>query len=256
MEHSPIAVHQGFVQLLAAYGNELDLVNDAKASYERESKALGPKEERLIHFLGTASPQHEAPFRGLVMKFRIKAPLMVARQWWKYVVASRHVDEQAGWNEASRRYVTDAVEFYVPQVWRSAPENRKQGSGGPIARHLADDASVLLLRRQATAQEDYRYAQEGLGICAEQARLFLPAYGLYISWHWTASLQAVAHFVNQRLEHSAQSEIREFALVVDTIASQQFPLAWKALRYDERAQLRAKIKELEAQLAAQEGIVL
>lgn len=238
---------KGLVQLLWTAGTDLDVVNDAKASFERSADALGPKEARLIQYLG--QEDHEAPFRGIVMKLRVRAPLLVARQWWKYVVASRHVEEQSSWNEASRRYVTDSVEFYVPEVWRGAPENRKQGSSGELRPFDSGYLTGLLKQRQAELLQNYEEALE-LGACAEQARLLLPAYGLYVSWHWLASLQAISHFVRQRLGHGAQSEIRDYALVVDRLAREAFPLAWAALMQDEKAALRARIVELERELEA------
>lgn len=238
---------KGRIELIDTFGTDLDVANDAKASFERFSIELGTREISLIRFLGIADPQHEAPFRGVGMKFRIKAPLMVARQWWKYVVASRHVDEQASWNEASRRYITDSVEFYNPAVWRSAPENRKQGSGKPLPDGIGLNLHVQLGQVQKDCAAIYERVLES-GACTEQARLFLPAYGLYVSWHWLASLQTVAHFVNQRLEEGAQAEIREYAVAIDHFAKMKFPNAWGALRYSEKEALKARIKELEAEL--------
>ena len=59
---------------------------------------------------------------------------MVARQWWKHHVASTHVEDQNGWNESSRRYITEEPVFYNPcyKKWRSKPDNNKQGSEGPV----------------------------------------------------------------------------------------------------------------------------
>lgn len=63
------------------------------------------------------------------------------------------------------------------------------------------------------------------GVCAEQARLFLPAYGLYVRWYWTASVQSVAHFLNQRLEHDAQKEIQEYAKAILSLIEPLFPVS-------------------------------
>ena len=64
-----------------------------------------------------------------------------------------------------------------------------------------------------------------MGIAAEQSRLFLPSYGMYVRWYWTSSLQGVAHFLSQRLEYDAQKEIQEYAKVVKTLAEEHFPVA-------------------------------
>jgi thymidylate synthase (FAD) len=68
-----------------------------------------------------------------------------------------------------------------------------------------------------------------VGVCAEQARLFLPAYGMYVRWRWTASLGAVMHFLHQRLEHDAQKEIQDFAKAVHALTAQHFPVTMETL---------------------------
>ena len=65
------------------------------------------------------------------------------------------------------------------------------------------------------------------GIAPEQARLFLTAYGMYVRWRWTISLHGLMHFLNQRLESDAQSEIREYAEEVKRQASLAFPETFK-----------------------------
>ena len=63
------------------------------------------------------------------------------------------------------------------------------------------------------------------GVCAEQARLFLPAYGMYVRWVWTASLQAVAHFLRLRLDEHAQKEIRDYAEAIKQLTAEKFPIS-------------------------------
>ena len=89
-------------------------------------------------------------------------------------------------------------------------------------------ATQALLELVDTAEKAYEKALE-IGICAEQARLFLPAYGLYVRWYWTASLAGVAHFLNQRLEHDAQKEIQDYAKAVKTLSQSKFPVSLKEL---------------------------
>lgn len=228
--------------------DDLTVVNAAYASTAQEAGALDPRQRRLIAYL--AEHGHTSPFRHAIVQLFIKAPLMVARQWFKSRVGSVHTpdsfeflgmwdgegndggfdDPLYAWNESSRRYVTSEPEFYVPAVWRSAPENRKQGSGGPVADLAQSIASTLLVDTQQEGEQRYREAL-GHGICAEQARLFLPAYGLYLYWRWTASLGAVCHFLNQRLADDAQAEIAEYARAVYALVSQDavYPLSVAAL---------------------------
>ncbi|MGG2091364.1 FAD-dependent thymidylate synthase [Bacillus sp. S13(2024)] len=219
---------KGYVRLVDSMGSDLTVVNSARVSYSKESKELTEGDIKLIKFL--AREGHTSPFRHAVLQFESYAPLMVARQWWKYVIGSSHQegtgDSLEAWNESSRRYITEEPEFYVvqPDEWRSAPENSKQGSGAIVNDTLGGLATVELTRMYEQGLKRYEWAMEQ-GICAEQARLFLPAYGLYVRWYWTASLQSVAHFLNQRLEHDAQKEIQEYAKAILQLAKDVFPVA-------------------------------
>src|SRR5699024_5795531 len=112
-------------------GDDRTVVNAARVSFDRRSEVLDEKDKRVIAFL--AREGHNRPFRHASLQFEVYAPLMIARQWWKYCVGSDHVMD--AWNESSRRYVTENNEFYVPQAdeWRSYPDNVKQGSGEPLS---------------------------------------------------------------------------------------------------------------------------
>ena len=222
-------LNKGYVRLVDVLGSDLTPVNAARVSYDKESSELSDKDERLLKFL--AREGHTSPFRHAMLQFEVYAPLMVARQWWKYVVGSDHTME--AWNESSRRYVTENPEFYIPNEfqWRTAPENSKQGSGKPL--YIDDElgaykATGALRELIDKGLQAYEKALE-IGICAEQARLFLPAYGLYVRWYWTASLAGVAHFLNQRLEHDAQKEIQDYAIAVKGLAEEKFPVSLKEL---------------------------
>jgi thymidylate synthase (FAD) len=225
-------LNEGYVRLVDVMGSDLTPVNAARVSYDKESSEFSDKDERLLKFL--AREGHTSPFRHAMLQFEVYAPLMVARQWWKYVVGSDHTME--AWNESSRRYITEQPEFYIPDVteWRTAPENSKQGSGHALwlsdakSAKLATGALKELIEKSLEA---YEKALE-VGICAEQARLFLPAYGLYVRWYWTASLAGVAHFLNQRLEHDAQKEIQDYAKAVKYLAESKFPVSLKELLKD------------------------
>lgn len=244
---------KGYVRLIKSMGDDLDPVNSAKVSFAKESTEFGDREARLLAFL--QREEHSSVFRHSAITFEIHAPLFVARQWWKYAVASTHLEDQNGWNESSRRYVTEIPEFYIPAVgeWRSAPDNRKQGSGAPLK--SLDDIEWGAWRyndytldiRDDFAEEYGNFwtdeltelvrtsiqlydAAMGNGVCAEQARLFLPAYGLYVRWRWTASLGAVMHFLHQRLEHDAQKEMRDYAQAVWNLTHEHFPVCMGTIR--------------------------
>lgn len=215
---------KGYVRLVDVMGSDLSVVNSARVSYNKAKDELDNKDERLIRFL--AREGHTSPFRHATLQFEVYAPLMVARQWWKYVVGSDHVMD--AWNESSRRYITEECEFYVPgsNEWRSAPENSKQGSGKPVKTET--DFTYLLEQHIKQSEYLYGFALDN-GICAEQARLFLPSYGMYVRWYWTTSLQGAAHFLNQRLEHDAQKEIQEYAKAVHELSVEKFPVSLSEL---------------------------
>lgn len=220
---------KGYVRYVKHMGDDLDPVNSAKVSFAKESGEFGEREARLLAFL--QREEHSSVFRHSALTFEVHAPLFVARQWWKYAVASTHLEDQNGWNESSRRYVTEVPEFYVPQKdeWRSAPESRKQGSGEPVNEYQGDVLTRSLESYIQQGEYLYETAMEN-GVAAEQARLFLPAYGLYVRWRWTASLGAVTHFLHQRLEHDAQKEIQEYAKAVWDITHAHFPVCMDTIK--------------------------
>jgi thymidylate synthase (FAD) len=218
---------KGYVRLVDVLGNDLSIVNAARVSYDKESAEFTDKDVKLVNFL--IREEHTSPLRHAALTFEAYAPLMVARQWWKYAVASTHVDDQNGWNESSRRYITEREEFYIPEghEWRSRPANSKQGSGAPVDSALGDYYTSRLIDQVFQGVEFYESALAD-GIAPELARLFLPAYGMYVRWRWTVSLQGVITFLDQRLEHDAQVEIQEYAKAVSLLTNQAFPETMKA----------------------------
>lgn len=217
----------GYVKLVNNMGSDIDVVNAARVSFDKEVRELGDKDERLIEFL--VKHKHDSTLRHCVMTFEVYAPLMVARQWYKHAVSSTHLDDQLGWNESSRRYITEKEEFYIPLVkeWRSSPENRKQGSGEPVK---AEIGAKYLQRLRASVERGIRDYEEALkdGIAPEQARLLLPAYAMYVRWRWTASLNALLHFISLRNKQDAQYEIQQYASAINNIVLQHYPITAKA----------------------------
>ena len=217
---------KGYVRLVDSMGSDLSVVNAARVSYDKEVTELEDRDIRLINFL--IREQHTSPFRHAAVTFEVYAPMMIARQWWKYAVASSHIDDQNGWNESSRRYITEDEEFYVPspKQWRSKPENSKQGSGPPLD---SDDGHYQTEALTKTIKEGVDRYQSAManGVAPELARLHLPAYAMYVRWRWTTSLQGLMTFLEQRLPHDAQSEIREYADAVLELSQGIYPETFK-----------------------------
>jgi len=216
---------KGYVRLVDHMGSDLSIVNAARVSYAKESTEFSDRDESLLAFL--VRNNEYSPFRHATLTFEVYAPLFVARQWWKYVVASTHLDDQIGWNESSRRYVTEEPVYHVPDEWRMAPENKKQGSGDNADPMTSQQYTDLLKEYLARGEDLYNQALDS-GLAPEQARLFLPAYGMYVRWRWTTSLAAVMHFLNERLEHKAQLEIQLYAQAVRDLVVPEFPKALSA----------------------------
>lgn len=225
----PIKVlDEGYVRLVDTLGDDVSVVNAARVSYDKEVHEFSERDSKLLKFL--IREGHTSPFRHAALTFEVYAPLFVARQWWKYAVSSTHVDDQNGWNESSRRYITEDEKFYVPSAssWRSKPENSKQGSAEPI--HFESGAYFTNKLNEIINQGKKLY-QEALenNIAPEIARLFLPAYGMYVRWRWTVSLQGILTFLDQRIPHDAQWEIQQYAIAVKDLSHKAFPETFKAI---------------------------
>ena len=223
---------KGYVSLVQNMGSDLDVVNAARVSFDKEVSSLDEKDVSLINFL--VRNRHDSTLRHCAMTFEVYAPLMVARQWYKHNVASTHLDDQMGWNESSRRYITEREEFYIPMPleWRSTPENKKQGSGDTLP---ADVGAKYTKALERLVSEGERLYQEALAdsVAPEQARLLLPSYGMYVRWRWTASLNTLLHFISLRMHSHAQYEIVEYSKAVYEIVQQHYPItaeAWYEFR--------------------------
>lgn len=227
-EHSDMisVLGNGYVRLVDKMGSDLSVANAARASFAKESKEMSTSDARLINFL--ARENHMSPFRHAFATLEFKAPLFVARQHWKYVVGSDHTMDS--WNESSRRYITMEPEFYIPSAekWRLAPEDKKQGSGGPIDPWTGSVLTEELTKYIQQGEALYKMAMDN-GVAPEQARLFLAAYGMHVVYRWSCSLQSIALFLNQRLSSDAQWEIMEYAKAVEELIAPHFPVSMSCL---------------------------
>jgi thymidylate synthase (FAD) len=221
----PLGDGKSLVMLLDSMGNSLSVVNDARQSFEQRSEEWTERDAKLLNYL--ARERHTSPFRGVVFKWWVKAPLFIARQWWKHTVASTFVDDQLGWNEKSFRYCSaEEAQFYVPAVFAKQSESNRQASEG----FLDSDGQALALRQYTQALVACKQAYEGLlltGVSKEQARAILPS-ALYTSFTWTCSLQALLHFISLRIGKGAQGEIAAYAKSLMELARPVAPEAFAA----------------------------
>ena len=202
-----IEVGGGLVELVDVMGDAVTVVNAARVSMGRHVTDLGDADRRLLRYLW--EHEHTSPFRHVTLQFRIKAPVFVLRQWMKHQVG-------CAWNEISGRYVTFNQEAWTPDVWRSQSPVIKQGSGADL--EDGSDAAELYASAMRNSFNAYE-ALLALGVAKEQARLVLPL-SLMSECYWTASLQAVIHFLRLRQDGHAQAEIRAYADAIRELVKQ------------------------------------
>jgi thymidylate synthase (FAD) len=206
------------VVLLEYMGDDDSIVNAARVSFDKDACEYTQEQNcSLLDFL--ARHNHWSPFAHTCLKFRIKAPIFVARQLAKHQVG-------LVWNEVSRRYVKTGIDFWKPGAFRKAAPNVKQGSSEELL------TNERLVQDYAYACELAKRMYENLlreGVCPEQARAVLPL-GMYTEWIWTGSLLAFHRVVTQRSHSTAQKETQEIASHIESDCCDRFPEAWKALQ--------------------------
>jgi thymidylate synthase (FAD) len=159
------------------------------------------------------TPTHDTPFNHGFFSFEVKAPIFVARHLVKH--------EYLIMSEYSRRYITDDVEFYTPDVWRAKAEDVKQGSGGAAASQYFPTSYCEQTGIEAVQRYNKMLAQ---GICAEQARIILPQNTM-TAFTWSGTLGAFANMCKLRLSSDTQAETRVVAQAVYEELKKVFPVA-------------------------------
>jgi thymidylate synthase (FAD) len=187
---------RGFIRLVDKMGDDRAVAAAARVSYLSEAKT--PEDDRrLIAYLWTH--KHTTPFEHTAFKFHVKAPIFVARQWFRHRMAS--------YNETSFRYREAPPEFYLPETWRAQDNKNKQGS---VAAALEHSRMTSILNNQCLASMDAYAILLRAGASKELARLVLPV-NLYTEFYWTLNAHALMHFLRLRCERHAQWEIRQYA---------------------------------------------
>ena len=214
-------------------GTDLTVANAARVSFgktsEMEDDPWGPpklkaKDDKLIRYL--AKHKHISPFGHCFASFHVKAPIFVARQLVKHSFLR--------WNEISRRYTTENIEFYTPDVWRGKSADKKQGSEGVIveATHIMHtfngyDGCIDEDNPYDLCLFSYEQLLE-LGVAPEQARMVLPQSTM-TEWYWSGSLDAFARMCVLRCASDTQAETRIVADQISEKMKELFPVSWGAL---------------------------
>lgn len=206
----------GSVELLETFGNDLTVVNAARVSFAKEVSEFSDKDQKLINYL--VNHNHISPFFHPQIRFRLKMPIFVAREWFRHTVGFAR-------NEVSRRYVDDEPQIFIPCELRARDKNKKQGSKDCNI----DNNDHMVEKIQHFTKVSLKLYNELLDnqVAPEVARGILPQ-NMYTEFIETASLYGYMRLCALRMDPQAQKEIREYATVVSKLLEEAFPASMKA----------------------------
>lgn len=210
---------KGYVRLEATSGNDLMIVNAARASFNKNHEVMEPGDDKLIDFL--MRNRHATPFEMVDFTFRIKAPKPVVCEWL------RHRNGSA--NEVSGRYVVFEPEFFIPCGDAIRTQTGKPGhyKFQPISNLDTKDSIQYIM------QECYDFAYQkyqdlmALGLAKEVARNVLP-FGFYSTFYYKANLRSIFNFLSLRNDDRALLEIQEYAKVIEQFVAELVPVAYES----------------------------
>ncbi|HVD26549.1 MAG TPA: FAD-dependent thymidylate synthase [Gaiellaceae bacterium] len=213
----PVLDH-GFVRLDDAMADDLSVVNGARVSFARHKTELDDSDAGLIRFL--MRERHGTPFEHNSFRFHIRAPIFVAREWFRHRVGS--------FNEFSMRYARATDDFYVPAPEDVRTQIGKPGaySFEPVSDEIAETTRDELRQVYEAAYATYEKLVE-LGVARELARAALPV-GAYTEFYWTVNARALMNFLSLRNSETAQREIRRYAEACEHFFSERMPITYEA----------------------------
>jgi thymidylate synthase (FAD) len=216
----PVLDH-GFVRVIDYMGDDSAIVQAARVSYGAGTKHVS-NDEGLIRYL--MRHWHSTPFEMCEVKFHVKLPVFVARQWIRHRTANV--------NEYSARYSILDREFYIPAPEHLAAQSTVNNQGRGAVLEGAEAARVLeMLKGDAMrAYDNYEamLSQDGQqGLARELARMNLPA-NVYTQWYWKVDLHNLFHFLRLRADAHAQYEIRVYAELMSRLVADWVPIAYAA----------------------------
>ena len=224
----PVLDH-GFVRVVDYMGDDGAVVQAARVSYGKGTTAVST-DRGLIRYL--LRHRHTTPFEMCEIKFHVKLPIFVARQWIRHRTANV--------NEYSARYSVLDHEFYIPADDHLAAQSKSNRQGradvitGPQAAEmlraiaaLSDEAYELYTKLLNETADGEVIDGGNQGLARELARMVLPV-NYYTQWYWKIDLHNLLHFLSLRADPHAQYEIRAYADVLCDIVAQWMPLVWQA----------------------------
>ncbi len=200
-------------------GTDLTAINAARISFGGESRTLEEKDVKLLDYL--AKNDHLSPFEHVTATFMIECPL--------YIRSQIHRHRTFAYNEISRRYTADDLEFYLPPLddIRVQAKSNKQGSDGTIDEEEATEAYRCMRQVVLTANGAFNRLIE-MGVAREQARGILPQC-LMTKFFMSGNLRNWIHFIRLRDHAHAQKEAAYVARAVKAELLARFPETTKAL---------------------------
>ena len=223
----PVLDH-GFIRVIDYMGDDEAVVQAARVSYGRGTQQVS-ENRGLINYL--MRHRHTTPFEMCEIKYHVKLPIFVARQWIRHRTANV--------NEYSARYSILDNEFYIPRPEHLAAQAKtnRQGRGQVLAGKEAQRVFSLLKKDAESVYEHYmEMLNEGesgepldperSGLARELARMNL-SLNFYTQWYWKTNLHNLMHFLSLRADAHAQYEIRAYAeVMIDTLKR------WCPISYD------------------------
>lgn len=212
--YSVPVLDKGFVKMQDMMGGDWAVLDAARVSYRSSSKGE-EADKKLIRYL--LKNHHGTPFEHVVLKFHVKLPIFVARQWIRHRTSS--------YNEVSARYTEMSEEFYLPKTWRAQDTKNRQGSvESPEVNQ--EHCHAILRQSSQMSMESYRLLLAA-GVAKEMARFALPV-NLYTEWIWTPNARALLNFLTLRCDSHAQWETRQYAYALSWIMRQVMPWTFEA----------------------------
>ena len=222
--YKPFSVlDHGFIRVVDYMGNDSAVVQAARVSYGAGTRKV-KEDQGLIRYL--IRHRHTTPFEMCEIKFHVKLPIFVARQWIRHRTANI--------NEYSARYSILDNEFYIPapeHLARQSSTNR-QGRGSvlegsqalTVMRMLRDDATRAHAHyvEMMDISGDEEDQADSPGLARELARMNL-TLNFYTQWYWKVNLHNFMHFLSLRGDQHAQYEIRAYANVMLEILKKWVP---------------------------------
>ena len=227
-EAIPILDH-GFIRVIDYMGDDTSIVQAARVSYGKGTKKVST-DSGLIKYL--MRHWHSTPFEMCEIKYHVKLPIFIARQWIRHRTANV--------NEYSARYSILDKEFYLPAVENLAAQSQsnRQGRGDVLSGDQAKKVLDLLKKDAEQTYDNYetmlneRYDgsvidEKQVGLARELARMNL-TLNTYTQWYWKTDLLNLMNFLRLRADHHAQYEIRAYAdAMLDTV-KKWVPITYEA----------------------------